>query len=94
MEPESRLHINELELKAARNTMMSFTVEPRVISVGLHMENQTAVTYLNRSGGTWSRALCETALEITGWLESRKITLTGFYNPGKQNVVADSESRA
>jgi len=88
------LHTNELELKAALNALMSFTAEACGLSVGLHMGNQTAVTYLNRNGGTRSRALCETALEIARWCESRKILPTGFYVLGKQNVVADAESRA
>ena len=88
---ESMLHINELELKAALNALMPFSAEAYGISVRLHMDNQTAVAYLNRCRGTRSRALCETTLAISRQCESRRIMLSGFYVPGKQNVLADGE---
>jgi len=90
---ESKRHINELELIAALNSLMCFTSESINCAVSLRIDNTTAVTYINKLGGTKSKRLCNIALKIAHWCETRNIEIQAFYLPGYLNVLADRESR-
>lgn len=57
------------------------------------MDNNTAVCYVNKQGGTRSRILTDEAKEIAAWCDSRNNTIEALYLPGKSNVIADRESR-
>ncbi len=91
---ERSLHINELELIGAFNALRSFAHSSRNVFVRIFMDNNTAVCYLNKHGGTKSRNLTTIAKELADWCESREITVEAIYLPGKLNVIADRESRA
>jgi len=91
---ERSRHINELELWAAFYALRSFCCSSSNISVRIFIDNTTAVSYVNRSGGTRSRSLSRVAEAIAFWCERRSIAIEAFYIPGRLNTVADAESRA
>lgn len=53
----------------------------------------TAVSYINKCGGTHSKSLCDLATLLIHWCESRNIQLFAFHLPGSLNFIADRESR-
>ena len=61
--------------------------------VEILINNTSAVSYINKLGGTRSDALCAVALEIIDWCESRNLSLHSVYLPSKANYLADAESR-
>ena len=87
-------HINELELLAAEFALSAFTQQARSISVRLYLDNSTAVAYVNKRGGTRSKAMNEIFLRICNWCEERNIDLSAEFVPGVVNTIADAESRA
>ena len=86
-------HINELELLGAFYSLHCFAESLQGCSVLLKLDNTTAISYVNKLGGTKSPALCELALTISEWCESRRIRLKATHLPGIFNNVADQESR-
>ncbi len=91
---EHGLHINELELIGAFNALRSFAGLSKEIFIRIFLDNNTAVCYLNKFGGTKSRNLTHIAKDIASWCESRGNVVEAVYLPGKLNIVADRESRA
>lgn len=85
-------HINQLELYASFLALQCFW-EPGIVSVKLKLDNQTAVSYLNKLGGTHSPSLNRLALEVWSWALQRKIWIIAEYLPGIKNTIADWESR-
>ena len=59
----------------------------------LLLDNQTAVAYVNNLGGTVSTQATRLAKELWMWCLEREILLTAQHLPGKENVIADTESR-
>ena len=90
---ERTKHINELELLAAFNGLKSFVPYASNITVHLMMDNATSVSYINRCGGTKSRALNRLAMDIIVWCEKRHLLVRAFHIAGKSNVLADFYSR-
>ena len=86
---EKLLHINLLEMKALSLGLQAF----REDVIGHHMtamcDNSTVVAYVNKQGGTVSRALCLLASHLLRWTESFDIHLDARYLPGHANVLAD-----
>ena len=52
-------------------------------------DNSMVVAYVNKQGGTVSRALCLLASRLLRWTESFNIHLDARYLPGQANVLAD-----
>ncbi|KZS04664.1 Uncharacterized protein APZ42_032312, partial [Daphnia magna] len=90
---EKTLHINHLELIAALYALQCFTARASGVSVLIYSDNSTAVAYINRCGGTWSRSLSATAKSIVEWCEPRRLSLTAVHLAGSRNMVADYQSR-
>ena len=90
---ESSLHINVLELTAAWFALKSFESLVSGKHVLIQMDNRTVVTYLNKMGGTHAKDLSDLALQIWQWSLERNTVITAEYLPGKENVIADQESR-
>ncbi len=90
---QESLHINVKELLAAFLTLKSFLPAQRCLHVQLCMDNKTAVTYVNKMGGTRSPVLCQLAVDMWKWCQERKIHLSAIFIPGVQNVEADRLSR-
>ena len=90
---ETSHHINYLELLAAFLALQSFTKQRKGITVQMKLDNVTAVTYINKLGGTHSQVLCQLALTIWDWCIQRDVFLVAEHLPGKDNITADRESR-
>jgi hypothetical protein len=86
-------HINELELLAAFYALKSLTAQSTDLEINLILDNSTAVSYINKRGGTRSRALCDISSSIVSWCESHNLSLTATHLPGVLNSVADEQSR-
>ena len=56
-------------------------------------DNSTVVAYVNKQGGTVSRALCLLTSRLLRWTESFDVHLDARYLPGENNVLADFLSR-
>ena len=90
---ESLNHINYLELLAAFLAIQCFMKEKSGITIQLKLDNITAVSYINRMGGTHSQPLCNLAVTIWEWTLQRNLYLATEHLPGVQNTAADQESR-
>ena len=91
---ETSYHINYLELLAAFLAVQCFTKNhPRPLTIYLHMDNTTAIAYLNHKVGTTSPPLCNLAKQAWEWCMSQNITLVANHLPGYLNTTADRESR-
>lgn len=86
-------HINELELLTAFYALKSLTAQSANLEINLILDNSTAVSYMNKRGGTRSRALCDISSSIVSWCESHNLSLTATHLPGILNSVADEQSR-
>ena len=90
---EKKLHINCLELLAATLAVKTFLKDQENKRVLLLLDNMTAVAYVNNLGGTVSAHATKFARELWMWCLQRDILLTAQHLPGKENVIADRESR-
>jgi hypothetical protein len=90
---ESRLHINCLELKAAELAVQTFAKEKFSLHIHLKMDNITALTHINKLGGTKSQQLTEITKSLWEFCLRRNIHLTAEYLPGSMNSIADKLSR-
>ena len=57
------------------------------------MDNITAVTYVNKLGGTVSPKLNTIVRELWLWCMNQDVTLIAEHLPGVLNTIADQESR-
>ncbi|XP_028402107.1 uncharacterized protein LOC114525097 [Dendronephthya gigantea] len=90
---EARAHINVLELKAAYLAVQAFVRDStRPHHIKVLMDNSTAVSYINKRGGTHSPTLASLALEIWNFCISQQIWITARHVPGVTNVEADFAS--
>ena len=71
--PESRLHINFLELKAVLLALKAFEplCQGRIALVAT--DNTTVVAYINKEGGMRSGSLCALLWRLLSWCNLRKI---------------------
>lgn len=90
---EKNFHINFLELKAAFLALKAFMKYQHHKTVCLRMDNSTAVAHINNKGGTRSSLLVSLTLEIWEWCLQREILISAQHLPGKDNCIADKESR-
>ena len=90
---EKLLHINLLEMKALFLGLQAFREDVIGHHVSAMCDNSTVVTYVNKQGGTVSRALCLLTSRLLRWTESFDIHLNARYLPGHANVLADLLSR-
>jgi hypothetical protein len=90
---ERHHHINFLELKAAFLGLQSFISDLRHKHICLLIDNTTAISYLNRKGGTHPKSLSDVAISIWSWCLERNLLVHAEHIPGVQNYLADSLSR-
>ena len=86
-------HINLLELRAIRLTLMKLQESIRGLTVKVECDNTTAVSYLNKQGGTMSYSLCQEATILHEWAKSIRVSLIAVHRPGVCNELADYLSR-
>lgn len=90
---EATNHINYLELLAAYFALKSFFHATIGKHVKIMIDNTTAVAVINNMG-TYHSNLCNyIACEIWKFCETNSIWLTAAHIPGKENIIADQESR-
>ena len=91
--PESKLHINYLELKADLLALKEFQdlCTDKIVLVAT--DNTTVVAYINKEGGMKSGPLCALLWRILTWCSQRQVTLKARHIPGRLNVIADKLSR-
>ena len=91
--PESKLHINYLELKAVFLALKEFQdlCVDKIVLVAT--DNTTVVAYINKEGGMRSGPLCALLWRIFTWCSQRQVTLKARHIPGHLNVIADKLSR-
>ena len=92
-EEKLKSHINWLELKAAFLALQAFLPQLKHQHVQIGIENKTAMTYINKLGGTRSHRLTSLALEMWNFAADRNLTLSAVYVPGEENQIADKKSR-
>jgi ribonuclease HI len=87
-------HINLLELKAVVLALKAFLlVLPKGV-ITIRSDNATVVAYINRQGGTRSRALSIQAERLLVWANSQEWSLVAVHVQGAANVLADALSRS
>ena len=91
---EAAHHINILELKAAFFALKSFCSQTCDTHVQIHIDNTTAVSYINNMGGSKSPILNKLAIEVWEWCMHRNIWVSAVHIAGKFNVDADFKSRS
>ena len=91
--PESRLHINFLELKAVLFPLKEFQPLCRGRVVLVATDNTTVVAYINKEGGMRSGSLCALLWRLLSWCNLREICLRASHIPGRLNVIADKLPR-
>ena len=63
------------------------------IHIQLFMDNVTALTFINKMGGTKSRALASLPCDLKQWCLQRQIKVSATHIPQVLKVTADRESR-
>ena len=91
--PESKLHINYLELKAVLLALKDFQALCTNKVVLIATDNTTVVAYINKEGGMKSGPLCALLWRILTWCTRNQVTLKARHIPGRLNVIADKLSR-
>ena len=91
--PESKLHINFLELKAVLLALKRFQhlVQGKVVLIAT--DNTTVVATINKEGGMRSGSLCALLWRLLCWCSLNQIVLKARHIPGRLNVIADKLSR-
>ena len=91
--PESKLHINYLELKAVFLALKEFQDLCTGKTVLIATDNTTVVSYINKEGGMRSGPLCALLWRILTRCAGRQVTIKVRHIPSRLNVVADKLSR-
>lgn len=87
-------HINFLELKAVYLCITHFKESLSNKCLHIFCDNSTAISYINKRGGTRSKSLCSLALDIWEILCLYDISCTAFHVSGNCNNEADFLSRS
>ena len=91
--PESKLHINYLEIKAVFLALREFQDLCVGKMVLVATDNSTVVAYINKEGGMRSGPLCALLWRILTWCTSKQVTLRAWHIPGRLTAVVDKLSR-
>ena len=91
--PESKLHINYLELKAVFLALKEFQSLCAYKIELVATDNTTVVSYINKEGGMRSGTLCALLWRILTWCTRHQVALRVRHIPGRLNMVADKLSR-
>ena len=90
---ESHLHINNLEMQAARLALCHFREFVLRKCVLLSTDNTTVVSFVKRQGGTHSLSLFHETRRLFRQCSDLQVTLMAKHIPGRLNVLADGLSR-
>ena len=93
-EEEQELHINCLELLAIKFALKSFVpLHPKIRHVRIMSDNTTAISYINKQGGSHNMSLNDIAVQIWLLCAEYQTHVSAAHIPGKHNVLADIASR-
>ena len=90
---EAQYHINYLEMLAIHLALQTFAKAWATTHIRVMCDNSTAVNVINHMGTSHSDSCNSLAKEIWEWCIARDIWVSVAHIPGKQNLVADFESR-
>lgn len=90
---EKEFHINYLEIHAAFLALKCFANRLENKHVRLMIDNTTAVACINNMGTSHSIACNSITQAVWNWCISHKIWISAAHIPGRENTVADGESR-
>lgn len=90
---ESQNHINYLEMLAVLFTVKAFHSQLLGKHILVKIDNMTAVVDIGKMGTSHSRKLNNLVRIIWDWCLDKGIWLTTAHIPGKDNILADAESR-
>ena len=76
---ERSLHINVLELRAIRLSLLHFSRTVHGQTVAVFSDNTTALSYLAKEGGTQSTSLNAEAQRILEWAENHSVKILTFH---------------
>ena len=98
LKPDQRLlrlllHINGLELLAGSLAVKTFAKGVGKVHILLLMDSVSAVSYINKLGGTHSLVLNSLAHDLWTWCLNNQVSLIAQHIPGVTNTQADWESR-
>ena len=91
--PESKLHINFLELKLVFLALKEFQDLCSNHIVLKATDNTTVVAYINKEGGMKSGPLCALLWRILTWCARKQVILKAQHILGRLNMIADKLSR-
>ena len=92
--PESKLHINHLELKAVLLALKEFQDLGSNNIVLVTTDNTIVVVYINKEGGDEvGLSVCALLWRILSWCTRKQVTLKARHIPSRLNVIADKLSR-
>jgi len=91
---EAKLHINILELKAICYSLQAFANDKSNCRILIRSDSTTAISYINKYGGTRSCINHCIAKLIWQWCERRNIFIHASYISTKANILADKLSRS
>jgi hypothetical protein len=91
---EQFMHINAQELKAIELAIKSYLPLNRDIRhVRIKSDNTTAISYVNKQGGTHCMALNDLAVDIWEFCMQEGVHISAAHIPGAHNILADTASR-
>lgn len=91
---EQYYHINVLELMAIKFALLAYLpTNSGCKHVRIKSDNTTAISYINKQGGTHSMLLNDLAIDIWQVCIEYGIHLSAAHIPGKHNILADQASR-
>ena len=88
-EKEENLHINVLEIIAAKFAILTFTKKQSNIAIHLQIDNKTALSYSLKMGGTHNRECFPISKSIWSYLLTKQIAISAEDLPSALNVHAD-----
>ncbi|KAJ8909905.1 hypothetical protein NQ315_005640 [Exocentrus adspersus] len=92
-EKDSQSHINFLEIKAAYYAIKSLTKNKNNMNILLRIDNQTAISCINKAGSVRFPHLHEITRALWQWCENKNILVFASYIKSSKNL-ADKESRS
>ena len=90
---ESSVHINVLELHAAKLTLLALAPNVSHSHIRLMLDNTTAAACIDKMRGLHSPSCNELALSMWHWAKDRNIWLSTAFISGVENTVADFHSQ-
>jgi hypothetical protein len=91
---QEMMHINALELKAIQLALRSYILLREDIKhVRIKSDNTTAISYINKKGGSHNMVLNDMAVDIWDYCIQKGIHISAAHIPGIHNVLADTASR-